>query len=99
MAKKYGKRKWEYGLLGAGVFLLSTIFIGTVGGLVDYFFNLPETDLEANLLGITPLNVIGWIGALVVVVWVKNVLEKKLEKDKVTTPSIDIELIGSKEID
>ncbi|MCL1671925.1 hypothetical protein [Elizabethkingia ursingii] len=97
LAKRYAKVKWHYGLLGSIIFMAVQM---TVGGLYGFYLAITEPgelEDESTVVGITPLNLIGWSIAGGTVWGVHKILEYKLISERQTQPSIDIDLIGKKE--
>jgi hypothetical protein len=71
-----------------------------VGGLYGFYLAIAEPgelEDESTVVGITPLNLIGWSIAGGTVWGVHKILEHKLISERQTQPSIDIDLIGKKE--
>ena len=99
LAKNYGKRRWEYGLLGCGLFMLLQICFGVIGGILSATVFPSEVEEEPSFTGFTLFNVVGWFVSLAGVWFVHQQLEKKFSKQKSGEPSIDIELIGNEKFD
>lgn len=60
LAKQYAKIKWHYGLLGVVIFMAVQMTVGGVYGIYLAIAEPGELEDESTIVGITPLNLIGW---------------------------------------
>ncbi|SDJ55767.1 hypothetical protein [Chryseobacterium jejuense] len=93
LAEKFGKVKWQLGLLAIGVYLGTQIVLG-----MSYGVYLASTDPNAannmNYTGFSAANLVGWLISLLAVWGVYLLLEQKYSKENLKKPSIEIQKIG-----
>ncbi|WP_223606525.1 hypothetical protein [Chryseobacterium sp. OSA05B] len=97
LAERFGKTKWHYGLLAIGVYLGTQLFFGFSYGIYQGISN-PDALEEVNYTGFSIINIISWIISIAAVYGVYQLLERKLVKEHVNKPSIEIEKIGDKNL-
>ncbi|NIF03937.1 hypothetical protein F3J23_00665 [Chryseobacterium sp. Tr-659] len=93
LAERFGKTKWQYGLMAIGIYLGTQIILG-----FSYGFYLASTDPESldgvNYTGFSAINMVSWLISIVAVWGVYKFLENKLSKETFKKPTIDIDEIG-----
>ncbi|UKB83404.1 hypothetical protein LF887_20685 [Chryseobacterium sp. MEBOG06] len=94
LAERFGKTKWQLGILAIGIYLGTQIIL-----IFSYCFYVGSTDPESlnnlNYTGFSGVNLVNWLISIVVVLGVYQLLEKKYKKEKLQKPSIEIEQIGT----
>ena len=96
LAERFGKTKWQFGLLAIGIYLGSQLIFGFCYGIYEGITN-PESLDSINYTGFSAINFIGWIISILVVYGIYKLLERKFEKENLRKPSLEIEEIGVKE--
>ncbi|MDN3691252.1 hypothetical protein QWZ06_02760 [Chryseobacterium tructae] len=93
LAEKFGKIKWQLGLLAIGIYLGTQIVLG-----MSYGVYLASKDPNAldnmNYTGFSAANLVGWLISLLAVWGVYLLLERKYKKENLQKPSIEIQQIG-----
>lgn len=97
LAERFGKTKWQYGLLAIGIYIGFQVFLGLSYGIYKEATD-PGSLEGVNYTGFSLVNIIGWIISLLAVWGVYKLLEKKFEKEYSKKPSLEIEEIGTKGI-
>lgn len=93
LAERFGKTKWQFGLLAIGIYLGSQIFLAFSVGMYLTITN-PESLNDVNYTGFSAVNIVGWLISIALVWGVYQFLEKKFKKENIQKPSIEIEKIG-----
>ncbi|MDR6459024.1 putative membrane protein [Chryseobacterium vietnamense] len=92
LAERFGKTKWQYGILAIGIYLGTQIVLG-----MGYGVYLGATDPESldnvNYTGFSGVNIVGWLISIVAVWGVYKLLENKFIKER-PAKTIEIEEIG-----
>ncbi|WP_336686482.1 hypothetical protein [Chryseobacterium bernardetii] len=93
LAERFGKVKWQLGLLAVGIYLGTQIILG-----MSYGVYLASTDPAAvsnvNYTGFSAANLVGWLISLLAVWGVYLLLEQKYKKENLQKPSLEIQKIG-----
>lgn len=93
LAARFGKVKWQLGLLAIGIYLGTQIVLG-----MSYGVYLASTDPNAldtvNYTGFSAANLVGWLISLLAVWGGYVLLERKYKKENLQKPSIEIQQIG-----
>lgn len=95
LAERFGKTKWQFGLLAIGIYLgfqIAFLFC------YEIYEGLSGSYNENNYTGFSLVNIISWLLAIVAVYGVHKILENKLKKESLRKPSLEIEEIGNKEL-
>ncbi|MCS3530564.1 hypothetical protein [Chryseobacterium sp. JUb7] len=94
LAERFGKTKWQLGLLAIGIYLgFQIVFLFCYG----IYQGLTNTYNENNYTGFSLVNIISWLFAIGAVYGFYRVLENRFRKETLKKPSLEIEEIGSKE--
>lgn len=96
LAERFGKTKWHYGLLAIGVYLGTQLFFGFSYGIYKGITDPASLD-GVDYTGFSVINIISWIISIAAVYGVYHLLEKRLTKEHVNKPSLEIEKIGDQE--
>lgn len=94
LAERFGKKKWQYGVMAIGIYLGTQIILGLSYG-VYLGITDPESVDNVNYTGFSAVNMVSWLISIAVVWGVYQFLEKKYKKEKLQKPSIEIDQIGS----
>ncbi|MFS4474001.1 hypothetical protein [Chryseobacterium sp. T20] len=92
LAERFGKTKWQYGVLAIGIYLGTQIVLGMSYG-VYLGITDPESVDNVNYTGFSGVNIIGWLISIVAVWGVYKLLENKFIKER-PAKTIEIEEIG-----
>lgn len=94
LAERFGKTKWQFGLLAIGIYLgFQVAFLmcyGIYQGLIGSYN-------ENNYTGFSLINIISWLLAIAAVYGFHKILENRFKKESVRKPALEIEEIGNKE--
>lgn len=95
LAERFGKTKWQLGLLAIAIYLGFQ-----VGFLFCYGFyqGITNSYNENDYRGFSLINIISWLIAIAAVYGVHRILENKFKKESVKKPSLEIEEIGRTEL-
>lgn len=96
LAEKFGKIKWQYGLLAIGVYLGTQLLFGLFYGI---YIALTDPDLidEINYTGFSGVNFISCLLSIAAVYGIYKFLENRFLKEGLKNPAIEIQEIGKKE--
>jgi fucose permease len=95
LAERFGKIKWQLGLLAIAIYL---------GFQIAFLFcyrmyqGLTHTYNEHDYAGFSFINMISWLFAIAGVYGVHRILENKFKKETIKKPSLEIEEIGKTEL-
>lgn len=93
LAERFGKVKWQLGLLAIGIYIGTQIILG-----LSYGVYLSETDpyahYDVSYTEFSAVNMVSWLISIAAVYGVYQFLEKKYKKENLHKPSIEIEKIG-----
>lgn len=93
LAERFGKVKWQLGLLAVGIYLGTQIVLG-----ISYGVYLVSTDQYAannmSYTGFSGVNIASWIISLFAVWGVYLLLERRYKKENLQKPSLEIQEIG-----
>ncbi|MDR4951609.1 hypothetical protein REB14_05380 [Chryseobacterium sp. ES2] len=92
LAERFGKTKWQYGVLAIGIYLGTQIVLGMSYG-VYLGITDPESVDNVNYTGFSGVNIVGWLISIVAVWGVYKLLENKFIKER-PAKTIEIEEIG-----
>ncbi|MDR6369634.1 putative membrane protein [Chryseobacterium bernardetii] len=92
LAERFGKTKWQYGILAIGIYLGTQIVLG-MGYGVYLGARDPESLDNVNYTGFSGVNIVGWLISIVAVWGVYKLLENKFIKER-PAKTIEIEEIG-----
>lgn len=92
LAERFGKTKWQYGVLAIGIYLGTQIVLGMSYG-VYLGITDPESVDNVNYTGFSGVNIVGWLISIVAVWGVYKLLENKFIKER-PAKAIEIEEIG-----
>ncbi|MEJ5050525.1 hypothetical protein WH221_11835 [Chryseobacterium culicis] len=92
LAERFGKTKWQYGVLAIGIYLGTQIVLGMSYG-VYLGITDPESVDNVNYTGFSGVNMVGWLISIVAVWGVYKFLENKFIKER-PAKTIEIEEIG-----
>lgn len=96
LAERFGKIKWQLGLLAISVYLGFQVLF-----LFSYGFYVALTDPNAlndnNYAGFSGINIVSWIFAIGAVYGVYRILENRFKKEISKSPVWEIEEIGVEE--
>lgn len=92
LAERFGKTKWQYGVLAIGIYLGTQIVLGMSYGVYLGITN-PESVENVNYTGFSGVNMVGWLISIVAVWGVYKLLENKFIKER-PAKTIEIEEIG-----
>ncbi|MDQ1855662.1 MULTISPECIES: hypothetical protein [unclassified Chryseobacterium] len=92
LAERFGKTKWQYGVLAIGIYLGTQIVLG-MGYGVYLSVTDPESVDHVNYTGFSGVNIVGWLISIVAVWGVYKLLENKFIKER-PAKTIEIEEIG-----
>ena len=92
LAERFGKTKWQYGVLAIGIYLGTQLVLGMSYG-VYLGITDPESVDNVNYTGFSGVNIIGWLISIVAVWGVYKLLENKFIKER-PAKTIEIEEIG-----
>lgn len=94
LAERFGKTKWQFGLLAIGIYLGFQILF-----LLSYRFyaaiSNPNALNDNNYSGFSGINIISWIFAIGCVYGVYRILENRFKKENAKNPILEIEEIGT----
>ncbi len=93
LAERFGKTKWQYGILAIGIYLGTQLILGFSYGMYLAVSD-PESADNVNYTGFSAVNIIGWLISIVAVWGVYKFLENKFVKERSVKPIIEIEEIG-----
>ncbi|SIQ21263.1 MULTISPECIES: hypothetical protein [Chryseobacterium] len=93
LAERFGKTKWQYGILAIGIYLGTQLLLGFGYGMYMGLTD-PESAENVNYTGFSAVNIIGWLISIVAVWGVYKFLENKFVKERSVKPIIEIEEIG-----
>ncbi|MFN1216824.1 hypothetical protein ACKW6Q_07520 [Chryseobacterium kwangjuense] len=96
LAERFGKTKWQYGILAIGIYLGSQLLFGFSYGIYKGITDPSSVD-NVDYAGFSFVNLISWIISIAVVYGVYQLLEKKFVKEHISKPSVEIEKIGKKD--
>ncbi|KXH85846.1 hypothetical protein [Chryseobacterium kwangjuense] len=96
LAERFGKTKWQYGILAIGIYLGSQLLFGFSYGIYKGITDPSSVD-NVDYAGFSFVNLISWIISIAVVYGVYQLLEKKFVKEHISKPSVEIEKIGEKD--
>ena len=92
LAERFGKTKWQYGVLAIGIYLGTQIVLG-MGYGVYLGITDPESVDNVNYTCFSGVNIVGWLISIVAVWGVYKFLENKFIKER-PAKTIEIEEIG-----
>lgn len=92
LAERFGKTKWQYGVLAIGIYLGTQLVLGMSYG-VYLGITDPESVDNVNYTGFSGVNIVGWLISIVAVWGVYKFLENKFIKER-PAKTIEIEEIG-----
>lgn len=95
LAERFGKTKWQLGLLAIAIYLGFQIAFLFCYGIYQ---GLTRTYNENNYTGFSLVNIISWLFAIAAVYGVHRILENKFKKENRQKPSLEIEEIGKTEL-
>lgn len=95
LAERFGKTKWHFGLLAIAIYFGFQLAFLFCYGL--YMGFIQPNSFDDNYSGFSWVNVISWLVAIAAVWGIYQIIEKKLRKESLQKPSLDIEEIGMKE--
>ncbi|MET3035301.1 hypothetical protein ABXT08_04320 [Chryseobacterium sp. NRRL B-14859] len=93
LAERFGKTKWQYGILAIGIYLGSQIILA-MGYVIYKGMTDPESLNDVNYAGYSTINIVSWLISIVAVWGIYQLLEKKFKKEIIQKPSVEIEKIG-----
>jgi Ni/Fe-hydrogenase subunit HybB-like protein len=94
LAERFGKTKWQFGLLAIAIYLgFQIVFLFGYGMYEAFTGSLNDN----NYTGFSLINIISWLFAIAGVYAVYHILEKKFKKENIKKPSLEIDEIGVKE--
>lgn len=94
LAERFGKTKWQLGLLAVAIYLgFQVVFLFCYG----IYRGLTHTNNENDYTGFSLVNIISWLLAIAAVYGVYRILENKFKKQILQKPSLEIEEIGKTE--
>ncbi|UFK98491.1 hypothetical protein [Kaistella faecalis] len=96
LAERFGKVKWQYGLLAIGIYLGTQLFFGLFYGIYLALTDPEEID-NINYTGFSGVNLIGWLLSIAAVYGIYKFLENRFLKERLKGPAIEIQDIGKKE--
>lgn len=96
LAEKFGKVKWQLGLLAIAIYLGAQFGFGLCFGVFK------EVTEPGSLEGLSDstfsfVNLISWLISIAVVYGVYKILERRFEKESLKKPGLEIEEIGRNE--
>ncbi|MCY0968844.1 hypothetical protein [Chryseobacterium wangxinyae] len=94
LAERFGKIKWQYGLLAIAIYLGFQIAFLIVYRMYEAFTGSAN---DNNYTGFSLINIISWFFAIGGVYAVYHLLEKKFKRESIKNPLWEIEEIGTKE--
>ena len=94
LAERFGKTKWQYGLLAIAIYLFFQVAFLMCYGIYLGITN-PDSVQQNNYTDFSFANLISWVFAIAAVFGIYKLLEKKFEKEYSKKPSIEIEEIGT----
>lgn len=97
LAERFGKTKWQYGILAIGIYLGAQLLFGFSYGIYKGITDPSSVD-RVDYAGISFVNLISWLISIAVVYGVYQLLEKKFVKEHINKPSVEIEKIGEKDL-
>ncbi|MCC3216498.1 hypothetical protein LIV57_14625 [Chryseobacterium sp. X308] len=92
LAERFGKTKWQYGVLAIGIYLGTQLLLGFCYGIYMGLTD-PESAENVNYTGFSAVNIVGWLISIVAVWGVYKFLENKFIKER-PAKTIEIEEIG-----
>lgn len=96
LAERFGKTKWQLGLLAIGIYLgFQILFMFSYG----FYFALanPNAINGNNYIGFSAINIISWLFAIGAVYGVYRILENRFEKEVSKNKVWEIDEIGLEE--
>lgn len=94
LAERFGKIKWQFGLLAIAIYLGFQIAFLICYGIYEAFTGSLN---DNNYTGFSLINIISWLFAIAGVYAVYHILEKRFKKERVQKRSLEIEEIGVKD--
>ncbi|MDQ1097634.1 MULTISPECIES: hypothetical protein [Chryseobacterium] len=96
LAERFGKTKWQYGLLALGIYLGTQLAFGFCYGMYKAISDPASLD-DNNYMAFSGINLVSWILSVIAVWGFYKILEDRLTKESLKKPSLEIEEIGKGE--
>lgn len=94
LAERFGKTKWQYGVLAIAIYLFFQVAFLLCYGVYLGITN-PDSVQQNSYTGFSFVNLISWGFAIAAVFGIYKLLEYRFTKEKVRKPSLEIEEIGT----
>ncbi|WP_426476033.1 hypothetical protein ACP3T3_11585 [Chryseobacterium sp. CBSDS_008] len=93
LAERFGKTKWQYGILAISIYLGTQLLLGFGYGMYLGVTD-PASVENVSYTGFSGVNIVGWLISIVAVWGVYKFLENKFLKERSVKPIVEIEEIG-----